>query len=168
VGRPQSVGASGGLLRVMAAAACAVLALASIAGCGEKQSTLTPPATVPPAATVTPTAPATPTAAASQAAWASLNCGRLDRETCLTSVRLVQKAEPALFGPKVAVIEDYLCGPGQHCAAGFHALVGLVQPDQPEVVVLFLVSGADQFDQPETVTRYPYPLPRFMQSLLPG
>jgi hypothetical protein len=39
MGRPRSVTTSGGLLRVMAAAACAVLALASIAGCGEKQST---------------------------------------------------------------------------------------------------------------------------------
>jgi hypothetical protein len=106
---------------------------------------------------------------ASQAAWASLNCGRLDRETCLKAVLLVQKTAPAEFGPGIAVIADYLCGPGQFCAAGFGALVGLAQLGQPEKVVLYLVTGTpDHFDQPETVTRYPYLLPDFMKSLLPA
>lgn len=138
-----------------------VVSAALLAGCG------TTPPTPPVTASATPAS--TPTVAASGPDWTSLNCGRLDHDPCLRSVRLVEQTAPTLFGPTTAVIADYLCGPGERCEAGFNALVGLIQSSHPDKVLLSLVKGTpDHFVEPAAVFDYPYALPDFMKSLLPA
>jgi len=115
-----------------------------------------------------PTSTAAPSPTAAAVGWASLNCGRLDHATCLRIVMMVEQYEPAQFGPTVGVVADYGCPPGAHCPAFFQALVVLIPAGTSSGADLAVFEVSGMPDQPETVGPYPYSLPPFMMSLLPG
>jgi hypothetical protein len=115
-----------------------------------------------------PTPMPPPSSSAAAVRWASLSCGRLDHATCLRIVTMVEDFAPTQFGPTTSVVADYSCPPGAFCEVGFHALVVLIPAGMTSQadLAIFYVSGLP--DQPQTVGPYPYSLPEFMQSLLPG
>jgi len=114
----------------------------------------------------TPTPP--PSSTASALGWASLDCGRLDHATCLRIVTMVANYAPAKFGSTTRVVADYSCPPNGKCLGGLHALVVLIPASKASGADLAIFSVDALPGQPETVGPYPYSLPEFMQSLLPG